>query len=116
MEDPAYLETAWDTAADLCADLCRKFSIPVAAIRSHAESCRDGYASNHADPDHWFRRFGKTMDQFRADVEKALGQSQTQPAFAAAVQKRFSFSGETMAYLQRYRYAAALLEKLANKP
>ena len=56
------------------------------------------------------------MDQFRADVEKALGQSQTQPAFAAAVQKRFSFSGETMAYLQRYRYAAALLEKLANKP
>ena len=116
MEDPAYLETAWDTAADLCADLCRKFSIPVTAIRSHAESCRDGYASNHGDPDHWFRRFGKTMDQFRADVEKILDQGRPQPAVAAAVQKRFGFSGETMAYLQRYRYAAALLEKLANKP
>lgn len=110
MEDPAYLEEAWGTAVDLCVWLCRRYSIPVSAIRSHAESHRDGYASNHGDPDHWFRRFGKTMDQFRADVEKGLGLS----SFVGAVQRRFGFSDETMAYLKAYRYAAALLEKLAN--
>lgn len=113
MEDPAYLETAWDTAADLCADLCRKFSIPVTAIRSHAESCRDGYASNHGDPDHWFKRFGKTMDDFRADVTRALAPDSP---FAAAVKKRFQLSDETMRYLQNYRFAEALLQKLAELP
>lgn len=110
MEDPAYLETAWDTAVDLCVYLCRRYRIPVSAIRSHAEGHQDGCASNHGDPNHWFQRFGKTMDQFRADVTRRLAANDV----SGAVQKRFGLSDETMAYLEAYRYAAALLEKLAK--
>ena len=113
MEDPAYLAQAWKEAVDLCVYLCRTYSIPVSAIRSHAEGHRDGYASNHGDPDHWFKRFGKTMDDFRADVTRALAPASP---FPAAVQKRFQLSDETMRYLQGYRFAEALLQKLAELP
>lgn len=112
MEDPAYLEAAWREAVSFCAHLCSTYRIPVSNIRSHAESFRDGYASNHGDPDHWFKRFGRTMDAFRADVAKELaGGSET----AGKVQRRFGFSEETMAYLQAYRYADALLKKLSEQ-
>ena len=113
MEDPAYLAQAWQEAVDLCVYLCRAYAIPVSAIRSHAEGHRDGYASNHGDPDHWFRRFGRTMDDFRADVTRALAPDSP---FAAAVQKRFQLSDETMRYLQGYRFAQDLLKKLAELP
>ena len=93
-------------------DLCSTYRIPVSNIRSHAESFRDGYASNHGDPDHWFKRFGRTMDAFRADVAKELaGGSET----VGKVQRRYGFSDETMAYLQAYRYADALLKKLSEQ-
>ena len=73
----------------------------------------DGYASNHGDPDHWFRRFGKTMDDFRADVTRTLTPDSP---FTAAVKKRFQLSDETMRYLQDYRFAQDLLKKLAELP
>ena len=31
-----------------------------------------GVASNHGDVLHWFPKFGKTMDAFRADVARAM--------------------------------------------
>ena len=31
-----------------------------------------GIASNHADVEHWFARFGATMDDFRKDVRAIL--------------------------------------------
>ena len=33
-----------------------------------------GIASNHADVDHWWSRYGVTMDDFRADVARLLEQ------------------------------------------
>lgn len=34
-------------------------------IISHHEAHLRGYASNHADCDHWLAKFGKNMDWFR---------------------------------------------------
>lgn len=119
MESPDYLNQVWQEAVELCAELCRRYGIPVSAIRSHAESHRDGYATNHGDPEHWFTRFGRTMDQFRTAVSKALA-GQSEPALSEEtvqqVQRRFGFSNDTMAYLKAYRFAAALLKKLAEQP
>ena len=119
MESPDYLNQVWQEAVELCAELCRRYGIPVSAIRSHAESHRDGYATNHGDPEHWFTRFGRTMDQFRNAVSKALA-GQSEPALSEEtvqqVQRRFGFSNDTMAYLKAYRFAAALLKKLAEQP
>ena len=38
----------------------------------HAEGARLGIASNHGDVEHWFPRFGKSMDDFRNDVKEEL--------------------------------------------
>lgn len=38
----------------------------------HSEGYARGVASNHADVMHWFSKFGKNMDTFRADVVQAM--------------------------------------------
>lgn len=38
----------------------------------HNEAHRKGFASNHGDPEVYFRRFGYSMEQFRKDVDKEL--------------------------------------------
>ena len=45
-------------------------------VVSHKEGAALGIASNHGDPNHWWDKFGVTMDGFRADVKKAMGQEQ----------------------------------------
>lgn len=75
LTDRTYFETVYREAVELTAYLCRQFGLdPLAAgvVISHAEGYRMGIASAHADVDHWFPRFGKSMDQFRADVAAEL--------------------------------------------
>ena len=38
----------------------------------HSEGAARGIASNHSDVMHWFPKFGKSMDTFRADVKAAM--------------------------------------------
>jgi hypothetical protein len=70
--DADYGRRAYEAAADLCADLCREFSLNPGTIVSHAEANRLGYASAHADPDHWWNPLGLSMDGFRAAVAARL--------------------------------------------
>lgn len=74
-EDKAYFDAAYETALDLCADLCKKYKIPGDKVIDHREAHAAGYASNHGDvssKDAYFTRHGKSMKQFRADLEKRL--------------------------------------------
>ena len=70
--DRAYFDKVFKEAVELCAHLCAEYGLPVDSIVSHAESYRAGYGSNHSDPEHWFKRFGLTMLDFRAAVAKEL--------------------------------------------
>jgi len=68
LDDGDYFHAVYLEAVELCAMLCREFGLdPLAdgVIISHAEGFRRGVASNHADVDHWFTRFGVTMQDFR---------------------------------------------------
>ena len=56
----------------MCADLCREFGISPRSIVSHFEASKLGYASNHADPDHWWVMHTLTMEGFRRDVQALL--------------------------------------------
>ena len=67
-----YFNSVMKEAQEYCAYLCRMFDIKVDKIVSHAEAHKLGYASNHADIDHWLKRFNKTMDWFRSEVQKML--------------------------------------------
>lgn len=77
LEDVSYFEAVYRQAVELTAYLCRQFDLdPLAdgVVICHSEGHARGVASNHADVMHWFPRFGKTMDNFRADVARKVGE------------------------------------------
>lgn len=64
--DEAYFKAAFKLTAQLCARLMKNYpTIKLSNIISHHEAHLRGYASNHADCDHWLAKFGKNMDWFR---------------------------------------------------
>lgn len=71
-KDTGYFNQVYREAVELCAYLCQKFNLGVDTIIDHREGYVHGIASNHGDVRHWFKRHGKTMDTFRADVKKEL--------------------------------------------
>lgn len=75
LTDKAYFNAVYKEAAELCAYLCKEYKLdPMAdgVIIGHYEGHRRGIASNHADPGHWFPKHGKSMDTFRAEVQRLL--------------------------------------------
>ena len=83
LDDPDYFARAYREAVELTALLCREYGLdPLAdgVVICHQEGCRRGIASNHGDVLHWFPRFGKSMDDFRADVAAELGRRPEAPA------------------------------------
>lgn len=65
----------YNSAVELFAFLCKEFNLdPLkdGVIVSHKEGHARGIASNHADPEHLWKKFGLTMDQFRSDVKKQM--------------------------------------------
>ncbi len=70
--DKNYFAAVYEEAVGLCVYLCRKFNLNPEDIIDHSEGYRLGIASNHGDVGHWFKKHGKTMDDFRAEVLDAL--------------------------------------------
>ena len=71
-------------AVELTAALCRAFGLDPAAdgvVICHQEGYRRGIASNHADVLHWFPKFGKSMNDFRAEVAREMEDTVTQAQF-----------------------------------
>ena len=87
LADAAYFAQVYRTAVELTAKLCREYGLdPLAdgVVICHQEGYRRGIASNHGDVLHWFPKFGKSMDDFRADVAAELGQKAEPPALEPA--------------------------------
>ena len=72
LKDKTYYQKAFAVAAEYCAELCRTYNISIDKIVGHCEAYRQGYGSNHCDPEHWMKNFGETMDDFRKQVSKIL--------------------------------------------
>ncbi len=67
-----YFNAVYNNTVDLCVELCLLYDLNASDIISHKEGRALGLASNHGDPDHWFKFHGKDMDDFRADVNEKL--------------------------------------------
>ena len=83
LQDRGYFDRVYQMAMELTAELCRRFRLdPLApgVVVDHAEGAALGIASNHADVDHWWSRFGTSMDDFRAGVARLLQES-TRPLY-----------------------------------
>ena len=53
-------------------------NIPV--ILDHATAYKLGFGSNHGDIQHWFKKYGKTMDNVRNDVAKLMEEIPVAPS------------------------------------
>ena len=76
LTDASYFNAVYREAVELTAMLCDKYDLdPLkdGVVICHKEGNQRGIASNHADVLHWFPKHGKSMDDFRADVKKAMG-------------------------------------------
>lgn len=75
LADPVYFGKVYREAVELTAMLCEEYGLdPLAdgVVICHQEGCRRGIASNHGDVLHWFPKFGKSMDDFRAEVAQVM--------------------------------------------
>lgn len=75
LTDPDYFGRAYRTAVELTAMLCARYGLdPMAdgVVICHQDGYRRGVASNHGDVYNWFPRFGMDMNDFRADVVRAM--------------------------------------------
>ena len=59
------------------------------------EAYKKGYTSNHRDIDHWLKKFGLTMEDFRRDVDALLHPS-----------KKFDV-GDAVAFIDTKHYSNA---------
>lgn len=78
LKDENYFNKAFSLAAEFCAYLCKEYNLSVDSVVSHNEAAKKGYGSNHADCDHWLKKFDKNMDWFRNEVKAKLA-GDTQP-------------------------------------
>jgi N-acetyl-anhydromuramyl-L-alanine amidase AmpD len=80
-----YFEAVYREACEITAYYCKMYNIDpkgtvvhegvtVPTILCHYDSYKLGLGSNHGDVDHWFKKFGKTMDTVREDVAKLLAE------------------------------------------
>lgn len=77
-----YFNAVYKEACELTAFLCEMWNLdPMkgGVVICHSEGAKRGLASNHSDVMHWFKRFGKTMDDARRDVKALMGRSATAP-------------------------------------
>lgn len=72
LTDKSYFDKVYAEAVELCVYLCKEYNIKPENIICHSEGYKKGIATNHSDVMHWFPKFGKSMDIFRADVKKCL--------------------------------------------
>lgn len=73
--DAAYAGKVYALAVELCAELMRRYpSIRLENVVSHKEAHARGCATDHGDPESWWKRcaLGVTMADLRADVAARL--------------------------------------------
>lgn len=79
LTDASYFNAVYKEAVELCVYLCKLYGFNEKDIICHSEGYKLGIASNHADVMHWFPKYGKSMNTFRADVKKLLSTENKPP-------------------------------------
>lgn len=80
LSDKDYFNKVYKEAVEFTAYLCKKYNLDPTGknvIICHQDGYKLGIASDHGDVYHWFNKFGKTMEDVRKDVKKAMGVTTT---------------------------------------
>lgn len=84
LENKDYFNKIYKEACEITAYLCKLYNInpfetvtmnniKIPTITCHGDANKLGFASGHADINHWFPKYGKSMATVREDVGKLLG-------------------------------------------
>lgn len=87
LKNKQYFDAVYKEAVELTAYLCKLYNldpmgtvtyndVKVPVILCHQDSYKLGLGSNHGDVYHWFKLYGKTMDDVRKDVYNLLHNSE----------------------------------------
>lgn len=71
----SHVLATYANAVEFFADICKKYGFNPEdsnVIMSHSEGSAKGIATNHADVEHIWNKFGLSMNQFRKDVKAAM--------------------------------------------
>lgn len=77
--DPEYMAATFNEAVELCVYLCKEYGIDPKNIVGHNEAAKMGYASNHSDPEAYWKAYGYTMAAFRVEVKRRLDEPPAAP-------------------------------------
>lgn len=72
LKNEEYYRKAFGIAIEYSAFLCQKHGFSTDNIVGHCEAYKLGYGSNHADPEHWMKNFGESMETFRRAVQNMM--------------------------------------------
>ena len=101
LRNEKYYREAFSVAEQYCAELCKAYNIPINNIVGHIEAYKQGYGNNHGDPEHWMKRFGENMDDFRSRVEKLLGNIDPKPIMTENGDKHEVLKDTSDSYIQK---------------
>ena len=114
LTDAGYFSAVYREAVELTAMLCGVYGLdPLAdgVVICHQEGYQRGIASNHADVLHWFPRFGRSMDDFRADVAREMEDKMTQEQFNAMLKSALTEERAAVNQQPAADWAQAVWEK-----
>lgn len=115
----AHCKTAYNAAVELFAYLCEMFKLdPLKNICSHKEGAKKGIASDHGDPEHYWKGLGMsyTMDGFRQDVKFKMEENKKkeEPDLTEAEVKKLIAASEEKTGKQLAAMEAAYNQKLSD--
>lgn len=70
-----HVDATYKHAVEFAAYICQKYNFDPTnsnQLLSHSEGYKKGYATNHADVEHLWGKYGHSMDQFRKDVKAVM--------------------------------------------
>ena len=90
LKDKTYFDKIYKEACELTAYLCKMYNldpkgtqkignVKVPVILCHQDSYKLGLGNNHADIYHWFKKYGKDMEDVRNDVAKLMNSTIVTP-------------------------------------
>lgn len=68
----ADFEKVWNNTITVFAELMKKYGFSVSDITTHNEVSLRWHETDHTDPTGYFKKFGKTFDDFKNDLQKHI--------------------------------------------
>ena len=73
-KNQVYFDRMWKMLVAWNVYCAVKMGYDASSVNDHAESCRAGMGSNHADMGQWLPKHGKNMASLRAEVQKIMNE------------------------------------------